>query len=112
MMSRSGKVYMQDEYAGLLRQDEDGYSFTYDHLYLNSDNPISISLTLPIRKESYYSKTMIPFFDGLIPEGWFMEIEAEGHEINPRDRMALLLTLCTDCIGAVSIVPVEEVDNE
>ncbi|MBU0474105.1 MAG: HipA N-terminal domain-containing protein [Bacteroidetes bacterium] len=48
-------------------------------------------------------KNMIPFFDGLIPEGWLLEIAVENWKLNPRDRMNLLLTLCQDNIGDVSI---------
>jgi serine/threonine-protein kinase HipA len=103
---------MHSTFAGILRQDEDGYSYTYNYHYLNSENPVPVSLTLPLRKESFHSNTIIPFFDGLIPEGWFLESEAERPVLNPRDRMGLLLSLGKDCIGAVSIIPVEEAMNE
>jgi serine/threonine-protein kinase HipA len=46
---------------------------------------------------------MLPFFDGLIPEGWLLEIAEKNWKLNPRDRMGLLLACCRDCIGAVSI---------
>jgi serine/threonine-protein kinase HipA len=46
---------------------------------------------------------MFPFFDGLIPEGWLLEIAEKNWKLNARDRMGLLLTCCKDCIGAVSI---------
>jgi serine/threonine-protein kinase HipA len=46
---------------------------------------------------------MIPFFDGLIPEGWLLEIAVDNWKLNPRDRMNLLLTLCKDNIGDISI---------
>jgi serine/threonine-protein kinase HipA len=111
-VSRSAKVYIQDEYAGVFRQDEDGYSFTYDHSYLNSGSPVPVSLTLPLQKEPYHSKTMIPFFDGLIPEGYFKDTESEVQNLNPGDRMGLLLFLCADCTGAISIIPVEEADHD
>jgi serine/threonine-protein kinase HipA len=99
---------MHDIYAGILRQDEDGYAFTYDNNYLKSDNSNAISLTLPLRAEPYRSKTIIPFFDGLIPEGWALETAVKNMEINTRDRMAILLAVCQDCTGAVSIVPLNE----
>lgn len=46
---------------------------------------------------------MLPFFDGLIPEGWLLEIAGKNWKLNARDRMGLLLACCRDCIGAVSI---------
>jgi serine/threonine-protein kinase HipA len=62
-----------------------------------------VSLTLPLQDKPHVSRTMIPFFDGLIPEGWLLEIAEKNWKLNARDRMGLLLACCRDCIGAVSI---------
>ena len=102
---RKANVYMEKKLAGILVEDEDGYSFTYDQKYLRPGSK-PVSLTLPLRSEPYQSKTMIPFFDGLIPEGWLLDIAEKNWKLNERDRMGLLLVCCRDCIGAVSIEPV------
>lgn len=101
-MDRSGKVLYKDQLAGTVWQDDEGYGFTYDETYLKSP-AAAVSLTLPLRAEPYLSKTIIPFFDGLIPEGWLLDITVKNWKLNPSDRMELLLTVCKDCIGAVSI---------
>ncbi|HCA43659.1 MAG TPA: phosphatidylinositol kinase, partial [Bacteroidetes bacterium] len=44
-------------------------------------------------------------FDGLIPEGWLLDIAIENWKLNEKDRMELLLKCCKDNIGAVSIIP-------
>ncbi|HUL43737.1 MAG TPA: HipA N-terminal domain-containing protein [Bacteroidota bacterium] len=106
-MSRKGNVYYQDQLAGIIEEDDDGYRFTYNDSYLTSDSSEPVSLTLPLRKEPYTSKTMIPFFDGLIPEGWLLEIVEKNWKVSARDRMGLLLTCCKDCIGAVGVMPIE-----
>lgn len=100
---KKGIVYKKDQFAGVLWEDEEGYHFRYNQSYI--DNPIygAISKTLPIRKESYDSESMIPFFDGLIPEGWLLKIAVDNWKLNPGDRMNLVLTLCEDNIGDVSI---------
>jgi serine/threonine-protein kinase HipA len=49
---------------------------------------------------------MFPFFDGLIPEGWLLDIAQKNWKLNPRDRMGLLMACCKDCIGAVSVHPI------
>jgi serine/threonine-protein kinase HipA len=49
-----------------------------------------------------------PFFDGLIPEGWLLEIAEKNWKLDARDRMGILLATCQDCIGAVSVEPVNE----
>lgn len=107
MASRSGKVYYKGQFAGVVAQDEEGYRFTYDPDYLAQKNAEPVSLTLPLRKEPFISKTMIPFFDGLIPEGWLLDIAERNWKLDPRDRMGLLLACCRDCIGAVSVTPQE-----
>ena len=100
---RQAEIRMHDLVAGMLREDEDGFHFTYDRAYLQRPDARPISLTLPLRDEAYTSKVMIPFFDGLIPEGWLLDIAQKNWKLNPRDRMGLLLACCKDCIGAVSV---------
>jgi len=107
-MMKTGKVFYRDIFAGIITEDENGYSFAYSEEYFNSENAEQISLTLPLQKEIFKSKTMFPFFDGLIPEGWLLDIVEANWKINPRDRMSLLLTFCKDCIGAVSVVPLAD----
>lgn len=108
MAQKKAEVKMHDRLAGWLIQDEEGYHFQYDTAYLNSEFPQAISLTLPLQKAEYTSKVMFPFFDGLIPEGWLLDIAERNWKLNPRDRMGLLITCCKDCIGAVSVIPAPE----
>ena len=96
---------MYSHYAGRLTEDENGFQFVYDSNYLSADGAVPISLTMPRRKEPYNDKVLFPFFDGLVPEGWLLNIAEHSWKINQRDRMSLLLACCKDCIGAVSAVP-------
>lgn len=102
-MKRIGKVFVSDVYAGVIQQDEDGFTFNYDIEYLNSEMNNPVSLTLPLKEVPYKSKILFPFFDGLIPEGWLLEITEKNWKIDKRDRMGLLLNVCNDCIGNVSV---------
>ena len=102
-MKRGGSVYMKDVYCGKIYETEDGYFFKYDDAYLGNIEWQAISLTLPKQQAPYHSKTLFSFFDGLIPEGWLLDIAEKNWKINYRDRMGLLLACCKDCIGAVSI---------
>ena len=101
---RKGKVFYKDDLAGIIEEDPNGITFTYDVYYLKLENAKPVSLTMPLRKEPYTDKVMLPFFDNLIPEGWLLEIAEQNWKINPRDRMGLLLAFCKDSIGAVSVV--------
>ncbi|MFA9201519.1 MAG: HipA N-terminal domain-containing protein, partial [Cypionkella sp.] len=75
-----------------------------DEKYLSLSESKSISLTLPKREEPYRSNVLFPFFDGLIPEGWLLDIAIDYWKINGRDRFGLLLACCKNTIGAVSIM--------
>lgn len=63
----------------------------------------TISLTLPLQKEAYRSPVLFPFFDGLIPEGWLLDVALRNTDISVLDRMSLLLLCCKECIGSVSV---------
>lgn len=104
---RKAEIRMNDLTAGWLSQDENGFHFVYDKGYLAIDNPVAVSLTLPLQENAYNSQILFPFFDGLIPEGWLLDIAGKNWKIDPRDRMGLLLACCKDCIGSVSVVPSE-----
>ena len=105
---RKADVFYRDVKAGQLAEDENGYSFCYDAAYLASENADPISLTLPLRAEAYESPVLFPFFDGLIPEGWLLDVALRNTDVSILDRMLLLLLCCKDCIGAVSVVPEKE----
>jgi len=103
---RKAEIKIHNYTAGWLSQDENGYHFVYDTSYLKLSDAEPVSLTLPLRDTPYTSKMLFAFFDGLIPEGWLLDIAERNWKVNPRDRMELLLVCCKDCIGAVSIVSI------
>lgn len=105
---RKAEIKIHDTTAGWLTQDENGYRFEYDPVYLRSEKSEPVSLTLPMQETPFTGKVLFPFFDGLIPEGWLLDIAEKNWKLNPRDRMGLLLACCKDCIGAVSVHPVKE----
>lgn len=111
-MARQAKIYFQDQLAGILVEGDNGYSFSYDKEYLKTTNPKPISLTLPLTEHAYQNKVLFPFFDGLIPEGWLLEIGEKHWKLNPRDRFELLINLCRDAIGAVAVYPMEAENHD
>ena len=100
---RKGYVYIQNHLAGIIAETEEGYTFSYTEEYLKRKDAVGVSLTLPLRREPYETTILFPFFDGLIPEGWLLDIVEKNWKIDNRDRMSLLLACCKDCIGAVSV---------
>jgi len=107
---RKARVIFKDSFAGILWEDEDGYHFEYDTTYLRTPEALPVSKTLPLQSSQFSSNVLFSFFDGLIPEGWLLDIAEKSWKLNPRDRMGLLLACCKDCIGAVSILPIKEIE--
>lgn len=108
---RKAAIKIEGQFAGWLTQDEHGYQFVYDKAYTEQPNVRPVSLTLPVQEAVFSSKVLFPFFDGLIPEGWLLDIAERNWKLNPRDRMGLLLACCKDCIGAVSVEEIIEEDK-
>lgn len=108
---KQAKIYNHKLFAGVLTENENGYNFQYDSDYLQSDEAEAISLTMPLCEKPYNEKILFPFFDGLIPEGWLLNIAEKSWKIDRRDRMSLLLACCKDCIGSVSVVPILSEDE-
>lgn len=102
-MARHAEVYLYDRLAGHLREDESGYHFQYDADYLKKEPAIALSHLLPLQSSAFHERTLFPFFDGLIPEGWLLDIAEKNWKLQANDRMGLLLACCRDCIGAASI---------
>ena len=101
---RQALVYRKDVLAGVLTENEGEYAFVYDSGYLQIDDAKAISLTMPLQKEAFVSPVLFPFFDGLIPEGWLLDVALRSSDISILDRMSLLLLCCKDCIGSISVV--------
>lgn len=111
-MMRQGKVYYKTHLAGIITETNEGeYVFQYDDQYI-SDHPNDfITCTMPVRESPYTEKRLFPFFEGLIPEGWLLDVASKNWKINKNDRMGLLLACCRNCIGAVSVEPLSEGDE-
>jgi serine/threonine-protein kinase HipA len=107
-MNRSATVFLHNVFAGVLTETDTGYNFLYNENYLLLNNAKAVSKTLPLTQKEYNSNVLFPFFDGLIPEGWLLQLAEQNWKLNERDRFGLLLACCKNCIGAVSVINNEE----
>lgn len=104
--ARCGRVMFGDIPAGEIEERPDGaVVFRYLPDYLARPDAQPISLTLPLSPEPVETVGLHPFFDGLLPEGWLLDIATRNWKLDPRDRVGLLLNLCSECIGAVRLLP-------
>jgi serine/threonine-protein kinase HipA len=110
---RQANIFYKDILAGLLTETNDGeYIFKYSDSYIQQHPKDFITFTMPVSTKEYTDKKLFPFFEGLIPEGWLLDIAAKNWKINPNDRMGLLMSCCQNCIGAVSVVPIKNDNDE
>ncbi len=105
---RTAYVYVRNTFAGTLKETDAGYSFLYNPAYVADKTATAVSLTLPMQEGEYTSKTLFAFFDGLIPEGWLLDMVSHNWKIDRKDRFGLLLVACKDPIGNVQIKEVRE----
>ena len=105
---RQAEIYRKGILAGILTEDGGEYRFSYEEAYLAHEDAQPVSLTLPLQIEAFVSPVLFPFFDGLIPEGWLLDVALRNTDISILDRMSLLLLCCKECIGSVSVVPLKE----
>lgn len=111
-MMRKGKVYYKNHLAGIITETNDGeFVFQYEEQFVIDYPKDFITFTMPVRNQPYIEKRLFPFFEGLIPEGWLLDIASENWKINRNDRMGLLLACCKNCIGAVSVESIIEIDE-
>jgi len=102
-------VFYGKDLAGRICKDPEGprsgYEFEYDAAYLQKSGARPISLAMPLQKEKYHSKVLFPFFEGLLPEGWLLELTSQTLKIDPDDKFNLLIHTGSDTVGAVTVLP-------
>jgi len=109
---RQAAIYYKDTEAGRLTETDEGlYVFQYLDSYVKAYAGQFITFTMPVTDIPYTDKRLFSFFEGLIPEGWLLDIASKNWKINTNDRMGLLLACCGNCIGAVSVIPIHD-ENE
>jgi HipA-like protein len=97
-------VYFNSIPTGELEKNPSGYVFRYFESYLADKDCPAISISLPKRAEPFQSKTMFPFFFGLLSEGENKEIICKTLRIDPRDNFSLLInSACYDTIGPITV---------
>ncbi|MBS1168754.1 MAG: hypothetical protein H6R00_4779 [Proteobacteria bacterium] len=105
MTLRSADILFRDELAGVLVETAGGGTrFTYRADWRGGD----IACCFPaIRREHEWPAGLNPFFQHIGPEGWLREQQARSAHVVEEDDLGLLLRYGADCIGAVSVRPLE-----
>jgi serine/threonine-protein kinase HipA len=111
-LNRAGCVLANGVVAGYIKEYRDGirdsYVFTYVPDYLVAGSPIGH--TFPLTTAEFEFDVLPPFFENLISEGWIRTHQSTRARLDKQDSFGLLLANGEDIIGALSVVPVTEVD--
>ena len=104
-------VFMNGKRVGRLEKNSPANTlFQYDKEWLAWDFAISISMSLPLRENAYSGDNVQRFFENLLPDS-----EPIRRQIAARvgaagfDFYSLLEKIGRDCVGALQIVPEEDV---
>ncbi|TAN35079.1 type II toxin-antitoxin system HipA family toxin [bacterium] len=92
--------------ATLERNGDDQLRLIYqpDLVKSRAELPV-ISTSLPVREAPYTQSELLPFFEGLLPEGSARDRLAVRLRLEPNDVFGFLREIGRDCAGAYSIVP-------
>ena len=99
-------VYSGGKRAGVLDMaaDEPFYGFTYDRAYLASSDAAPLSVSLPLQEDRFDGTRVLPYFEGLLPEGDVRASIARQLGISEHSPAKLLRALGKDCAGDVAIL--------
>src|ERR1035441_8580741 len=108
-MARTLDVYLHNELAGQLVQDDGGQmGFSYAESWLNPPASTALSQSLPLRRERFSRNECRGFFGGILPEETKREIIARNLGISARNDYAMLEQIGGECAGAVTFIPAGE----
>jgi serine/threonine-protein kinase HipA len=100
-------VYLNGRQVGQLNRETSGaIDFRYAPAWLEWDNAIPVSLSLPLREDRYIGDPVIAVFDNLLPDNEDIRRRvAERSEADGTDAYSLLSAIGRDCVGALQFVP-------
>lgn len=98
-------VYRDSRLVGTLERERT-LTFAYtDAIVADPPESILVSASLKVRARPYSERELLPFFDGLLPEGTARERLADRFHVDYGDVFGLLRELGRDCAGALTILP-------
>ncbi|WP_200845161.1 type II toxin-antitoxin system HipA family toxin [Roseomonas sp. 18066] len=105
--ARGLDVHLYGQRIGVLRQDAHGNpGFRYDEAWRGRAGAVPLSLSMPLLLPHFGKRQVAPFLWGLLPENpKVLEALARGHQVSPRNPVALLALIGEDCAGAVQFRP-------
>jgi serine/threonine-protein kinase HipA len=100
------RVYQNDRLVGyLLKEPSGAIEFRYDREWLDRRQAFPVSLSLPLREESWRGEPVVAVFENLLPDSAELrkrvaeKVGAAGY-----DTYSLLAAIGRDCVGALQFI--------
>ena len=97
-------VYLNGRKAGRLVDSNGEMSFSYHSEYLESNESVPLSYSVPLRGDSFSHAEIEPFLSNLLPDDIVRTRIAEILQIPRENTFALLRAIGGDCAGAFSFL--------
>lgn len=111
-MSRSPRdrrlnIFLNNRLVGSLDRETSGaITFGYSPAWLDWDNALPVSLSLPLAERRYLGASVLAVFDNLLPDSAAIRRRvAELVHVEGTDAYSLLSALGRDCVGALQFLP-------
>ena len=103
-------VCLNGELVGFLNRAAGGaVAFQYADSWLNNENAILVSLSMPLRQQPYSGDIVSSVFENLLPENIDVKRRiAERVGARGTDAFNLLEKIGRDCVGALQFLPADE----
>ncbi len=100
-------VYLNGRLVGRLQRESSGaIDFQYDIDWLNWENAIPVSISLPLREDRYIGDPVFAVFENLLPDNDAIRKRvAERSHADGADAYSLLTAIGRDCVGALQFIP-------
>ncbi|ASY73668.1 type II toxin-antitoxin system HipA family toxin [Sinorhizobium fredii] len=109
MTVRVLNVWWDGRIVGQFTQDRHGdIGFAYSEAWLDDENTLPLSASLPKRAEPFSRRECRPFFGGLLPEESQRLVTAQALGVSPANDFALLDRLGGDVAGALQLLPEDQ----
>lgn len=107
-MTNTLTVYYYGEDIGTLKITKGRqYIFSYKDEWLEKEDAIPISISLPLTPGDFDEEVSMSFFSNLLPESTIREKLAKNFRISEKDSYGLLEIIGGECAGALSTLPDE-----
>lgn len=100
------RVYQNNRLVGqLLKQSSGAIQFRYDAAWLTRDHAFPVSLSLPLREDTFHGEVVSAVFDNLLPDSDSLRHRvAEKVGARSADAYGLLEAIGHDCVGALQFI--------